>query len=195
MYQSTEIALRRGRLGISPMPGRTGKYQADLNAILHWDAGLVLTMTTANELLRSGAEALGPDLLAAGVDWHHLPIPDFIRVFELPEANASVSMYDLGKSARDVIDDNVPETGAVLFRNLNFRLTGAADFKEFWTEVMESEQKGDWKYYEYNSEFGYRNKISGVDTTARVDPVVMLRMHNEVMDCCSFRAWCLGLHR
>lgn len=100
MYQITEIALRRGRLGISPMPGRTGKYQADLNAILHWDAGLVLTMTTADELLRSGAEALGPDLLAAGVDWHHLPIPDF----GAPPPDTAALWPDVSAKAHGLLD-------------------------------------------------------------------------------------------
>lgn len=59
------------------MPGRGGRYDADLSAILRWGAGLVLTMTTGRELEMSGAGGLGDDLDAAGVSWRHLPISDF----------------------------------------------------------------------------------------------------------------------
>jgi protein-tyrosine phosphatase len=76
-YPIAELELGGGVLGISPMPGRSGRYDADLNAILRWGATLVLTMTTEAELVRSGAGTLSEDLMAAGVQWRHLPIPDF----------------------------------------------------------------------------------------------------------------------
>ncbi len=77
MYRIAELPLGDGWLGIGPMPGRTGAFEADLSVILRWGAGLVLTMTTGNELERSGASRLGEELAAAGVEWRHLPIPDF----------------------------------------------------------------------------------------------------------------------
>jgi hypothetical protein len=76
-YRIAELVCRAGRLGIAPMPGRSGCYDADLTAILRWGAGLVLTMTTGGELARSGAAGLGADLEASGVAWRHLPIPDY----------------------------------------------------------------------------------------------------------------------
>lgn len=76
-YRIAELTCGKGRLGIAPMPGRAGSYDADLTAILRWDPGLVLTMTTGGELVRSGALDLGADLETAGVVWRHLPIPDF----------------------------------------------------------------------------------------------------------------------
>ena len=72
-----DLPLRQGWIGICPMPGRSGAYDADLNRILSWGANLVLTMTTTGELHRSGAAALGDDLGLAEVQWRHLPIPDF----------------------------------------------------------------------------------------------------------------------
>lgn len=75
-YAITRLPLRTGVLGISALPGRSGFYQRDLNAILSWGANLVLTMTTAEELSYGDAMGLGTDLGAAGVLWHHLPIPD-----------------------------------------------------------------------------------------------------------------------
>ncbi len=76
-YRIAELACGNGWLGIGPMPGRRGAYDADLNAILRWGVGLVLTMTTGHELERSGARDFGTDLAAAGVGWRHLPIDDF----------------------------------------------------------------------------------------------------------------------
>lgn len=76
-YQIAALPLGKGRIGIGPMPGRSGAYQADLTAILGWDPKLVLTMNTHHELERIGTDGLGDDLRAAGVEWRHLPIPDF----------------------------------------------------------------------------------------------------------------------
>lgn len=76
-YRIAEVAQGDGYLGIAPMPGRGGAYAADLNAVLRWGAGMVLTMTTRDELERCGAGALGADLALAGVVWHHLPVADF----------------------------------------------------------------------------------------------------------------------
>lgn len=76
-FDINELALGNGVLGISPIPGRTGRYDSDLAAILQWGAGLVLTMTTSMELDRVGATGFADDLAAAGVLWRHLPIPDF----------------------------------------------------------------------------------------------------------------------
>jgi len=76
-YRIAELPCKGGWLGIGPMPGRSGSYDADLSAILKWGADLVLTMTTEDELARSGAEEFGQDLKAAAVVWRHLPIVDF----------------------------------------------------------------------------------------------------------------------
>lgn len=76
-YQIAEISCGPGRIGLAPIPGRTGAYETDLATLLRWDAGLVLTMTTEPELERAGASGLAADLAAAGVVWRHLPVPDF----------------------------------------------------------------------------------------------------------------------
>lgn len=76
-YQIAEISCESGRIGLAPIPGRTGAYEADLAMLLRWGAGLVLTMTTEPELERAGASGLAADLAAAGVAWRHLPVPDF----------------------------------------------------------------------------------------------------------------------
>ncbi|MEM9969582.1 MAG: protein phosphatase [Pseudomonadota bacterium] len=72
----SELALGAGCLGIAPVPGRSGNYEADLSALLRWGPALVLTMTGRAELDRVGAAGLGDDLGAAGVGWRPLPITD-----------------------------------------------------------------------------------------------------------------------
>ena len=59
------------------MPGRTGSYEADLAALLNWGPDVVLTMNPEAELQHADATGLGDDLAVVGVNWHHLPVPDF----------------------------------------------------------------------------------------------------------------------
>ena len=77
MFNIFEIPLGPGILGISPLPGRTGAYAADFEALLRWKPRLVLSMTTAQEMAHRGAGGLGGDLRDADVDWVPLPVPDF----------------------------------------------------------------------------------------------------------------------
>lgn len=77
VFAIAELSLGAGRIGICPMPGRTGRYGADLATILAWGPDMVLTMTTGIELEASGADSLAEDMAQAGIDWRHLPITDF----------------------------------------------------------------------------------------------------------------------
>ena len=71
-----ELPLGRGILGICPMPGRAGFYQADLEALRHWGPALVITLTTAEELSRIAPD-LPADLARLGIRWLHFPVPDY----------------------------------------------------------------------------------------------------------------------
>lgn len=75
--QIAELEIAGGIKGICPMPGRTGDYAGDLAALLAWRPRLVVTLAEKGELAARGASSLPADLAAAGVDWLHLPIPDF----------------------------------------------------------------------------------------------------------------------
>lgn len=72
-----EIAVAGGVIGICPMPGRSGHYQRDLACVLAWEPVRVVTLTALGELAARKADRLPTDLAAAGVEWSHLPIPDF----------------------------------------------------------------------------------------------------------------------
>ena len=71
------INVGAGQVALSPIPGRSGNYEADLSSVLRWSPSIVLTMTGQSELDRVGATNFGSDLGHAGVAWHHLPIVDF----------------------------------------------------------------------------------------------------------------------
>lgn len=75
--QIAELTGGGGVLGLCPMPGRDGDYAGDLAAVLAWRPALVVTLAQTGELAARGAAGLPADLAAAGVDWLHLPIPDF----------------------------------------------------------------------------------------------------------------------
>lgn len=71
-----ELTLGSGTLGICPMPGRAGFYQADLEALRHWQPTVVLSLTTDEEFARV-APNFARDLAALGIDWLHFPIIDY----------------------------------------------------------------------------------------------------------------------
>ena len=71
------LAVGDGALALSPIPGRSGAYGADFARLRDWGPAMVLTMTTQAELEKRGATTLGADCATAGIDWRHLPIPDF----------------------------------------------------------------------------------------------------------------------
>ena len=101
MYEISQIPLGPGWLGIAPMPGRTGRYEADLGVILRWPADLVLTMTPLAELERSGAGRLEADLSAAGVAWRQIAIPDF----GAPGPDAEALWREASRFARETLAD------------------------------------------------------------------------------------------
>jgi len=75
-----------GRIGICLCPGKQGEsllgarwardLDADLAVIRHWRADAVVTLIEDHEFDMLGVTALGPQVRASGIDWHHLPIVD-----------------------------------------------------------------------------------------------------------------------
>ncbi len=76
-FEPYELAVGRGVLALSPMPGRTRHYGADRVRLLEWRPAMVITMTPLAELARKGAGGLPDDLVAAGIAWRHMPVADF----------------------------------------------------------------------------------------------------------------------
>jgi len=76
-FHISEIQVGGGVLGICPIPGRFGTYNADMTVVRDWSAQLVLSMTEAKEFSTAGAQGFQADLAAAGTLWRHIPIEDF----------------------------------------------------------------------------------------------------------------------
>ncbi|WP_316232910.1 cyclin-dependent kinase inhibitor 3 family protein [Bradyrhizobium sp. SZCCHNPS2010] len=76
-----------GRIGITFCPGKhdsvayTGAWArelaADLDVIAAWGARVVLTLVEPAELAALKVPNLGAEVRARGLDWRHLPIPDY----------------------------------------------------------------------------------------------------------------------
>lgn len=71
------LQLGNGILALSPMPGRGGDYAGDLEHLREWQPAMLITLTTAAEMVERGAAHLGQDMQDRGARWAHLPIPDF----------------------------------------------------------------------------------------------------------------------
>lgn len=106
-FEINDLDVLTGRLGISAIPGRDGRFRRDLDRILDWAPSKVLTMTTQGELDQVGAQTLGGELMGRGVDWHHLPVADFgtpgedVRVL-WPDVSARALMI-LGDGGRVLV--------------------------------------------------------------------------------------------
>jgi hypothetical protein len=66
-----------GGIGISRMPGRSGDLAGDAELLRGWGAGLVLSMTTSDEMAAKGAAGLGGMLAVRGILWRHFPVMDY----------------------------------------------------------------------------------------------------------------------
>ena len=75
-----------GRIGITFCPGKCGpslydyRWQrdlaADLDVIARWGARAIVTLIEAHEFELLQVPDLGAQVVARGMAWHHLPIPD-----------------------------------------------------------------------------------------------------------------------
>jgi protein-tyrosine phosphatase len=83
---SIEVGPRRGRIGVTFAPGKydpyghTGAWErdlaTDLDAIVQWGAGLVLTLLEEQEMALLRIAKLGDEIRQRDMEWLHLPIRD-----------------------------------------------------------------------------------------------------------------------
>jgi len=94
------VTVGAGQIALSPVPGRSGSYEADLTEVLLWQPSMVLTMTTQAELDRMAAGGLGDDLAAVGIAWWHVPVVDF----GAPDSIVRAQWACLSADAANVLD-------------------------------------------------------------------------------------------
>lgn len=109
-----------------------------------------------------------------------LPVPDFVEVFELKATTIkNTSLEELGKQARQIIDETLPSSGAILFRNLHQQIQNASDFATFWNHVVGS---SDWNPMKDHLSCYNRKRQSSAAGVDRVDtdvPSYTIGPHNE----------------
>ena len=93
------ISAGRGKIALSPVPGRFGAYADDIRLIARWAPGLVLSMTTLDEMDQAGASGLPDDLASFGCGWLHLPVVDF----GTPGGTSAQIWPDASAQARQVL--------------------------------------------------------------------------------------------
>lgn len=72
------LALENGaRLGISPLPGRSGAGLKDLSTIVKWRPDIVVSMTEILEMERHNMGDFDGMLEQFDIRWAHFPIRDF----------------------------------------------------------------------------------------------------------------------
>jgi ADP-ribosyl-[dinitrogen reductase] hydrolase len=84
-YPIATLPLASGWLGLAHCPGTVrGRRQvgeprlcADIAATRDWQARQVISLIETTEMEALGVSGLGRAMQTAGIDWRHLPIPDF----------------------------------------------------------------------------------------------------------------------
>jgi hypothetical protein len=98
-----------GRIGLCICPGKRGdslkgaRWQRDLAldlaVVQRWRPDAVLTLIEDHEFALLGVALLGPQLLAMGISWHHLPIVDM----QPPDARFEAAWRQLGPVLRSCL--------------------------------------------------------------------------------------------
>ena len=57
-FEVFEISLGVGLLGMSPLPGLSGNFEADIKHIINWRPTCIVSLTETNEMQDLGAKAI-----------------------------------------------------------------------------------------------------------------------------------------
>ncbi|AEY00215.1 protein tyrosine phosphatase [Oceanimonas sp. GK1] len=77
-HPSWSLAVEQGTLLLTPCPGTQGVELCEsLSQLKAGGATAVITLMTADELHEEGLPDFSRAVKAAGLDWFHLPVPDF----------------------------------------------------------------------------------------------------------------------
>jgi len=101
-FQIYPTALKTGIIALSPIPGLTGDFAADMDKMIGWQPALVFSMTTQDEMRHHNATDLSVRLFDAGIGWLHLPIEDF----GAPMGETALLWPVAAASAHKMLDQN-----------------------------------------------------------------------------------------
>lgn len=106
-----------------------------------------------------------------------LPPPSFVQMYSYESdcstrnATSCMSLSELGSIASHIVDAQLGNTGAILFRNLPIQ--GARDFRNFFDGV-------DWPKVKYVPYGENRRQVEGVDLATNIPGQYALGLHNEM---------------
>ena len=84
-FEVFEISVGPAILGMSPLPGLTGDFLADVEKIFNWNPTTILSLTTKKEMEDLGASDFVSMIAKERIPWVHFPIKDFSIVDQQQE--------------------------------------------------------------------------------------------------------------
>jgi hypothetical protein len=129
----------------------------------------------------------------------HLPVPDFVEVFEYQKTESGNSIdgtyennedgtrqvrEELGRAAREIVDSCFSPSGdcsteAILFRNLHRVIDTPDDFESFWNGCLQG--MDGWTPTSYTPFGKHRTKLGGVDLVTQFPSETALPCHSEMV--------------
>ena len=84
-FEIFEISVGPAILGMSPLPGLTGDFLADVEKIFNWNPTTILSLTPKEEMEDLGASDFVSMIAKERIPWVHFPIKDFSIVDQQQE--------------------------------------------------------------------------------------------------------------
>ena len=84
-FEVFEISVGPAILGMSPLPGLTGDFLADVEKIFNWNPTTILSLTPKKEMEDLGASDFVSMIAKERIPWVHFPIKDFSIVDQQQE--------------------------------------------------------------------------------------------------------------
>ena len=84
-FEVFEISVGPAILGMSPLPGLTGDFLADVEKIFNWNPTTILSLTPKEEMEYLGASDFVSMIAKERIPWVHFPIKDFSIVDQQQE--------------------------------------------------------------------------------------------------------------
>lgn len=95
------------RIGLCPLPGRTGALDRDMERIAAWAPGLLVSLTEPQEAKAAGIPDLAGAFERSGIAWRGFAVRDF----DIPSASQASDWSELAESVHSILDAG----GRVLF--------------------------------------------------------------------------------
>jgi protein-tyrosine phosphatase len=97
---SKVLALPKGQIGISPIPGASGDFEADVSMILLWRPDMVISLTTDPEMGGLSEQDMAFRLYRNNIEWVHLPVGDY----GVPDAAGTAAWADLSPKVHAILE-------------------------------------------------------------------------------------------